>query len=106
LGLGLGDPHQIEIVGYDIEQEQPWGFVQEDTFASRGQKMIYHGWLKPLEHFLLRTPLVPWSFLASKLYHDSFWYPRVGRKRVQKILDESGWGKLFLKYPPEGITWK
>ena len=39
LGLGVGDPHEIEIVGYDIEQEQPWHFVQEDTFASRGQKI-------------------------------------------------------------------
>ena len=44
--LGIGDPRQIEIVGYDIEQEQPWDFVQEDTFASRGQKMIYHGAVK------------------------------------------------------------
>ena len=30
-----------------------------DTFASRGQKMIYWGPLKPLEHLLLRTMLVP-----------------------------------------------
>src|SRR5512138_55286 len=28
LDLGVGDPRQIEIVGYDIEQEQPWRFVQ------------------------------------------------------------------------------
>src|SRR5512135_1488669 len=42
-GLGTGDPRQIEIVGYDIANEKPWNFRQEDTFASRGQKMIYHG---------------------------------------------------------------
>ena len=38
LGLGVADPSQIQIVGYDIEQEPAWDFVQEDTFASRGQK--------------------------------------------------------------------
>ena len=52
LGLGIGDPSQIKIIGYDIEQETPWNFVQEDTFASRGQKLIYHGPLKPLEKLL------------------------------------------------------
>ncbi len=61
LGLGVGDPREIEIVGYDINQEPPWHFVQEDTFASRGQKAIYYGPLKPLEHLLLQSPLVPWS---------------------------------------------
>ena len=46
LGLGIGDPTQIKVIGYDIQKEKPWGFIQEDTFASRGQKMIYHGPLK------------------------------------------------------------
>jgi len=97
LGLGVGDPRQIEIVGYDIEQEQPWGFVQEDTFASRGQKMIYHGALKPLEKPLLQSPIVPWSYFASNFYHNVYWYPFVGRKRVQEAL-KTKWGRLFRSY--------
>jgi uncharacterized protein (DUF362 family) len=96
-GLGVGDPDEIEIVGYDIEQEPDWGFVQEDTFASRGQKLIYHGALKPLEHLLLRTPLVPWSFFASHFYHNVYWYPFVGRPRVQEALDMK-WGRVFAEY--------
>jgi uncharacterized protein (DUF362 family) len=32
-GLGIGDPRQIEIVGYDINQESSWNFVQEDIMA-------------------------------------------------------------------------
>ncbi len=96
LGLGVGDPKDIEIVGYDISAED-WGFIQEDTFASRGQKMIYHGPLKPFEHLLLRTPLVPWSYLASNLYHNVYWYPFVGRKRVEAAL-ETKWGRLFKSY--------
>jgi uncharacterized protein (DUF362 family) len=97
LGLGVGDPREIEIVGYDIEQEQPWNFVQEDTFASRGQKMIYHGPLKPLEKPLLQSPIVPWSFFASNFYHNVYWYPFVGRKRVEEAL-QTPWGQLFTQY--------
>jgi hypothetical protein len=97
LGLGVGDPGQIQIKGYDIEQEEPWGFVQEDTFASKGQKLIYHGPLKPLEKTLLQSPLVPWSFFASNFYHNVYWYPFVGRKRVEAAL-QTKWGRLFQSY--------
>jgi uncharacterized protein (DUF362 family) len=97
LGMGVGDPREIEIVGYDIEQETPWNFVQEDTFASRGQKLIYHGPLKPLEKPLLQSPIVPWSFFASNFYHNVYWYPFVGRKRVQEAL-KTQWGQYFASY--------
>lgn len=97
LNLGVGDPNQIEMVGYDIAQEGPWNFVQEDTFASRGQKMIYHGPLKPLEKVLLQSPLVPWSYFASNFYHNVYWYPFIGRKRVEAAL-QTKWGQLFKSY--------
>lgn len=97
MGLGVGDPREIEIVGYDINQERPWHFLQEDTFASRGQKLIYHGPLKPLEKPLLQSPIVPWSYFASNFYHNVYWYPFVGRKRVQEAL-QTPWGRLFESY--------
>jgi uncharacterized protein (DUF362 family) len=97
LGLGIGDPRQIRVVGYDIEQEKPWGFVQEDTLASRGQKAIYHGPLKPLEKLLLQSPLVPWSYFASNFYHNVYWYPFVGRSRVRAAL-QNEWGQHFKSY--------
>jgi hypothetical protein len=96
LGLGVGDPKEIEIVGYDISAED-WHFVQEDTFASRGQKLIYHGALKPFENLLLRSPLVPWSYFASNFYHNVYWYPFVGRPRVEAALNTE-WGQLFRRY--------
>jgi len=96
LGLGVGDPKDIEIVGYDISAED-WGFVQEDTFASRGQKLIYHGALKPFENVLLRSPLVPWSYFASNFYHNVYWYPFVGRPRVAAAA-ETKWGQMFKHY--------
>jgi uncharacterized protein (DUF362 family) len=97
MGLGCADPKDIEIVGYDISAEEPWHFVQEDTFASRGQKLIYHGPLKPLEKLLLQTPLVPWSYFASNFYHNVYWYPFVGRKRVESAL-KTQWGQKFASY--------
>lgn len=97
LGLGIGDPNQIEILGYDIEAESPWNFKREDTFASRGQHLIYHGPLKPFEKLLLQSPIVPWAYFASNFYHNVYWYPFVGRKRVAAALDTQ-WGKLFQSY--------
>ncbi len=96
-GLGIGDPKHIKIVGHDIAQEPAWNFTQEDTFASYGQHLIYHGPLKPLEGLLLRSPLVPWSYFASNFYHNVYWYPFVGRPRVIEAL-KTKWGKLFAAY--------
>jgi len=97
-GLGCGDLREMDIVGDDIS-EVNWHFQKgQNTFASRGQKMIYHGWLKPLEKLLLRTFIAPWSYVASIAYHDWYWYPMIGKERVRKALYETGWGELFRKY--------
>ena len=96
-GLGCGETDQIDVVGEDIS-EVDWGFKgSQNTFASHGQKLIYWGPLKPLERLLLRTPIAPWAFLASNLYHNGYWLPLVGRRRVQQAM-KTGWGKLFQSY--------
>ncbi|HTS77489.1 MAG TPA: DUF362 domain-containing protein [Bryobacteraceae bacterium] len=95
-GLGCGDVKEIEVVGEDIANVN-FHFHVGDTFASRGQKMIYWGPLKPLEHLLLRTAITPWSYAASRLYHDIYWYNVIGRGRVNKAL-QTEWGKLFASY--------
>jgi len=59
--------------------------------------MIYHGPLKPLEKLLLQSPLVPWAYFASNFYHNVYWYPFIGRKRVEDAL-KTKWGQLFQKY--------
>ncbi|RKX70322.1 DUF362 domain-containing protein, partial [candidate division WOR-3 bacterium] len=95
-GLGVGDPEEIEIVGDDIT-DLNLRFQVKDTFASKGQKAIYWGWLKPLERILLRSGIVPWSYFASKLYYDYYWYPLIGKGRVERI-KKTGWYRLFEKY--------
>ena len=48
-GLGCGDISEIQVLGEDISQVN-WQFSGvENTFASRGQKAVYWGPLKPLE---------------------------------------------------------
>jgi uncharacterized protein (DUF362 family) len=100
LGLGVADPREIEFVGDVDAAAERWNFVQDDTFASRGQKTIYHGALKPFEALLLRSPIVPWSYFASNFYHNVYWYPVVGRRRVEAAL-ATPWGELFLNYGAE-----
>jgi len=96
-GLGIGDIKQIQILGGLDLDELRWRARTGETFASRGQKMIYHGPLKPFESFLLRTPIAPWSYVASQGYFDYFWYPFVGNKRVEEAL-KTKWGRLFAEY--------
>ena len=96
-GLGSGRFDEIELVGADIE-EVNWGFsAAENTFASRGQKLIYWGPLKSLENILLRSFITPWAFAASNLYHNAYWLKVVGRKRVEDAM-KTPWGRLFQEY--------
>ena len=96
-GLGCGDVSKIKVVGEDISQVN-WKFTGvENTFASRGQKLIYWGPLKPLEKMLLRSPIVGWAFLASNLYHNGYWLKTKGRRRINAAL-KTDWGKLFQSY--------
>ena len=46
---------------------------------------------------LLRTPIVPWSYFASNVYHNKYWYPRQGKKRIEAMMDTE-WGRLFKSY--------
>ena len=99
-GLGVGDPAEIEIVGDVEEAQKNWHFVgpfQKMTFASRMQHKIYWGPLKRPIEWSLKTILAPWSYMASVLYHDTFWYPFVGRQKMQAAL-RSEWGRLFQNW--------
>ena len=97
MGLGAGEMNDIEIVGEDISDVDWKMGGTENTFASKGQKLIYWGPLKPLENVLLRSPIAPWSFVASNLYHNTYWMRFIGRRRVRAAM-KTGWGRLFQQY--------
>jgi uncharacterized protein (DUF362 family) len=94
--LGVGDPREIEIVGEKIDAVD-LGCRRADTFASRGQHLLYHGLFKPMERLLTHTPLVVLTYIASWAYHDWYWYPVIGSGRVRRYM-ETDWGKLFRSY--------
>lgn len=97
LGLGCGDPRDIEIVGDPAVAGRSWGFVgpfRKMTFAARMQHKIYWGPLRRPVEWSLRTFLAPWAYLASVLYHDSFWYPYKAKRQMAEAL-ASPWGRLF-----------
>jgi uncharacterized protein (DUF362 family) len=96
-GLGTGDPAEITVDGLDISGVNFAFSRDEDTFASWGQKQIYWGKLKRFEKALLRTPIVPWSFFASNVYHNYYWYPLMGKRRIARMMDTE-WGALFRSY--------
>lgn len=99
-GLGCGDPREIEFVG-DLEAaRENWNFVgpfKKMTFASRMQHKIYWGRLKKPIEWSLKTVLAPWAYIASVLYHDSFWYPMRGKAAMREVL-ASDWGRLFRNW--------
>ena len=100
LGLGCGDPREIEIVGDASAAQENWHFegpYKKMTFASRMQHRIYWGRLKNLVEWSLKTWLAPWAYVASVIYHDMYWYQRFSRAKMQACLD-SDWGRLFQNW--------
>ncbi|MHB8872468.1 MAG: DUF362 domain-containing protein [Myxococcaceae bacterium] len=99
-GLGVGDPRDIEIVGDQSAARENWNFdgpFKEMTFASRMQHKIYWGPLKKPIEWSLKTVLAPWAYLASVMYHDTFWYPFLAKKKMEEVL-ASEWGRLFRNW--------
>jgi hypothetical protein len=109
-GLGCGDPREIRIVGDEDAAAENWHFAgpfQKMTFASRMQHRIYWGPLKAPIEWTLKTVLAPWAYMASVLYHDTYWYP--AHQRLVNSLVNSEWGRLFHNWervaiPPDRLT--
>ena len=45
----------------------------------------------------LKTVLAPWAYVASVVYHDSFWYPLKAKALMREALN-SPWGRLFRNW--------
>ncbi len=95
-GLGIGDPREIDIIGEDIS-EINFGFKTRKSLVIWGDQMLRLGPLRFLEKVALKSPLVFWAPMASNLYHDYFWYPLIGRVRINRF-KKTDWGKLFERY--------
>jgi uncharacterized protein (DUF362 family) len=96
-GLGCGDLTKIEISGEDIRNVN-LNFKSADNLVSRGGKLFWFGPFKFLQKLMFHSPLVYLFILGSALYHDHWWYPVHGKRRVKQWLHHSKWGKLFQQY--------
>jgi len=100
-GLGNGHLDEIEVIG-DLDtsdvKKTNWDFVVGDNAASKVGDLFWFGPLKPLARLMFQTPMVNAFIMGSFIYHDYIWYPTQGRKVVDKWLEETEWGRLFLSY--------
>jgi len=94
--LGKGELSEIEVIGEDISGVN-FAFTTKRSFVIWGDQMLRKGFLRFLEKPLLHSPLVVWAPFASNVYHDWFWYPTVGMKRIREF-NKTDWGKLFQEY--------
>jgi uncharacterized protein (DUF362 family) len=96
MGLGVGDPGEIEVIGEDISGLN-FHFKSKKSIVIWGDQMLRFGFLRFLEKILLHTPLIFWAPFASNVYHDLLWYPTVGKKRIRRF-KKTEWGELWGRY--------
>ncbi len=96
-GLGMGEINEIEILGEDIGKHQHH-FTVGKNLVRHGADLFWFGPLKFMQKLLFHTPVVYLFVFMSSFYHDYFWYPVFGRRRVNAFLSESRWGTLFREW--------
>ncbi len=99
LGLGHGNPRDIEIVGMPEVAAERWNFEVGVNLGTGTGMLLWRTPLKVFQKLLFHTPIVNIFIFASEYYHDHFWYPWRGKKIVAQWLAESPWGHLFQQYP-------
>jgi len=98
LGLGQGNPRQIEVVGMPEVAEERWGFTVSANLGTGVGMLLWRSPLRIFQKLLFHTPLVKIFIFASETFHDRFWYPFKGRRITERWLRESPWGRLFAAY--------
>jgi uncharacterized protein (DUF362 family) len=96
-GLGCGDYDQIEIIGDDISQIN-WNFKVKRSLVIWGDQMVRKGPLQFLYPLFQNELFFLGPTYASMIYHDMFWYPTIGKKRIKKFF-QTEWGNVFQNYP-------
>jgi len=95
-GLGVGDVREIEVVGEDVSGLN-FEFEVQYHFASRVGRLLWFTPLARVQSLFFRTPLVHAFIWGSSVYHDRYWWPVFGRKRMADIAT-TPWGRLFAAY--------
>jgi len=96
-GLGVGRMEEIEVLGEDIAAMN-FHFTVGNNLASRFGNLFWYSPLRKMQKFFFHTPLVYLFVMGSYLYHDGFWWPLVGKRRMEAIKANTAWGRFFADY--------
>jgi uncharacterized protein (DUF362 family) len=102
LGLGVGDPREIEIVGDDIANES-WGFQVGYSTHTFLAWLSWYGPTKVLQKTIFRSPLVIFPTLIGEVEQDYIYWPLKFKKIADRWRETTAWGKLFQRYQQEGV---
>jgi uncharacterized protein (DUF362 family) len=100
-GLGVGDPHEIELVGDDISKEN-WNFKIGHNSHSFLAWLAWYGPTKIFQKLVLRTPFVVIPTLIGEIEQDYLYWPLKYRKIAARWRAETTWGHLFQRYQAQG----
>jgi uncharacterized protein (DUF362 family) len=102
LGLGVGDPREIEIVGDADAANQNWHFKVGKTFHSFLGWLAWYGPTRRLQKLIFHGPLAALTYPFSEIYHDYYRWPTKERHIFERWRVESPWGRLFDDYRKRG----
>jgi uncharacterized protein (DUF362 family) len=100
-GLGIGDPHEIEMVGDDVSGEN-WGFKVGHNSHSFLAWLAWYGPTKVLQKAVLRTPFVVVPTFIGEVEQDYMYWPLKYRARAAHWRETTTWGQLFRQYQQQG----
>jgi uncharacterized protein (DUF362 family) len=100
-GLGVGQTHDIEIVGDDVSGES-WGFEVGYNFHRFLAWMAWYGPTRVLQKLVLRTPLVIIPTFMSEFNHDWVHWPMKEKHVYEDWRAHTEWGQLFQRYQENG----
>ena len=96
-GLGTADPHEIELVGDSIG-EQDWGFKIGSNSHSFLAWLAWYGPTRVFQKLVLRTPLVVIPTLIGEIEQDYLYWPLKYKRIAEDWRLHTGWGALFQRY--------
>jgi uncharacterized protein (DUF362 family) len=101
MGLGIGDPREIELVGDDIAGEN-WGFhvgYSTHTFLAW---LSWYGPSKVLQKAIFRSPFVIVPTFVGEVEQDWLHWPLKFRRVAEEWRTGTEWGRLFQQYQVQG----
>ena len=100
-GLGVGNPHEIQLVGDDLSGEN-WHFKVGHNSHSFLAWLAWYGPTRVLQKLVLRTPFVIVPTMIGEIEQDYMYWPLKYRAIARRWRNTTPWGELFQQYQRNG----